>query len=68
MRAVAVIVSFVLFVGGIVILGYATGLPSWQGLVFFSGIVCICTLDRDTGARAADVRLAPVPLRITRNG
>ncbi len=41
MRVVAVIVSFVLFVGGIVILGYATGLPSWQGLVFFSGIVCI---------------------------
>jgi hypothetical protein len=41
MRVVAVIISFILFVGGIVVLGYATTLPSWQGLVFFSGIVCI---------------------------
>ena len=38
---IAVIISFVLFVGGIVILGYAPTLPAWQGLAFFSGIVCI---------------------------
>jgi hypothetical protein len=38
---IAVIVSFVLFLGGIVILGYATVLPAWQGLTFFGGIVCI---------------------------
>ena len=38
---IAVIISFALFVGGIVILGYATTLTAWQGLVFFSGIGCI---------------------------
>ncbi len=38
---IAVIISFVLFVGGIVILGYATTLAAWQGLVFISGIVSI---------------------------
>ncbi|WP_345761224.1 hypothetical protein [Diaminobutyricibacter sp. McL0608] len=38
---IAVIISFVLFVGGIVVLGYATTLPAWQGLAFFGGIVCI---------------------------
>ncbi len=38
---IAVIISFVLFLGGIVVLGYATTLPAWQGLVFFGGIVCI---------------------------
>ena len=38
---IAVIISFVLFLGGIVVLGYATTLPAWQGLVFFGGIVSI---------------------------
>ena len=38
---IAVIISFVLFVGGIVVLGYATTLAAWQGLVFISGIVSI---------------------------
>lgn len=35
------ILCLALFVGGIVIMGFAVTLPAWQGLVFFSGIVCI---------------------------
>lgn len=30
-----------LFVGGILLMGFAVTFPAWQGLVFFAGIVSI---------------------------
>ncbi|MDQ4215224.1 hypothetical protein [Microbacterium capsulatum] len=35
------IVFVVLFVGGILCLGIASGLPAWQGVVFVAGILLI---------------------------
>ena len=36
-----VVLCLALFVGGIVIMGYAVTLPAWQGPVFVAGIVSI---------------------------
>lgn len=36
-----VLVSLLLFVGGLVIMGYAVTLPAFQALVFFSGIISV---------------------------
>lgn len=35
------IVFVILFLGGLVLLGIASGLPSWQGPVFVAGIVLV---------------------------
>jgi len=39
--AIALIISFALFFGGLVLMGYASTLPDWQAAVFFGGIVAI---------------------------
>ncbi|WP_199245853.1 hypothetical protein [Leifsonia sp. AG29] len=38
---IAFILCFLLMLFGIFLLGVATTLPAWQGLVFFGGIICI---------------------------
>ncbi|WP_431277942.1 hypothetical protein [Leifsonia poae] len=38
---IALIISFVLFLGGLLLMGIAVELPAWQALVFFSGIVAV---------------------------
>lgn len=40
-NVIALIVSFVLFLGGMVIMGYASEAAGWEALAFFSGIICI---------------------------
>ncbi|MDR6611302.1 MULTISPECIES: hypothetical protein [unclassified Leifsonia] len=37
----AFIGCFILFLVGLLLLGFADTFPAWQGLVFFAGIVCI---------------------------
>jgi hypothetical protein len=39
--AIALIISFALFFGGLVLMGYASTLPDWQAAVFFGGIIAI---------------------------
>lgn len=41
MNVIALIVSFVLFLGGMFLMGLAPELESFQALVFFGGIVSI---------------------------
>jgi hypothetical protein len=38
---IAFILCFLLFLGGIFLLGMADTLPGWEGLTFFAGILCI---------------------------
>ena len=38
---IAFILCLALFLVGLFLLGLAVTLPAWQGLVFFSGIVCV---------------------------
>ncbi len=38
---IAFILCFLLFLVGLFLLGLADTLPSWEGLVFFAGIVCV---------------------------
>lgn len=37
----AFVVSFVLFVGGMFLFGFAFSLPAWQGPVFVAGILAV---------------------------
>ncbi|MGV8969475.1 MAG: hypothetical protein ACOH1J_03400 [Microbacteriaceae bacterium] len=39
MNVFAFLVSFVLFIGGIVILGYSFSVEGWELVVFFAGIL-----------------------------
>jgi hypothetical protein len=41
MNVIALIVSGVLFLGGMALMGYAPELTAWQGLTFFGGIVAM---------------------------
>lgn len=41
MNVVALIVSFVLFLGGLALMGFATEFIGWQGIAFIGGILCI---------------------------
>jgi hypothetical protein len=41
MNVVALIVSFVLFLGGLALMGIAPELPGGEAFVFVGGIVCI---------------------------
>ena len=41
MKILVFILSIGLFVGGLVIIGFAFTVPGFQALVFFSGIICI---------------------------
>jgi hypothetical protein len=36
------VLYLILFVGGIVVMGLAFGLPAFQGLVFFVGLMLVC--------------------------
>lgn len=41
MNVVALIVSGVLFLGGMALMGYAPEATGWEGLTFFSGIIAM---------------------------
>lgn len=41
MNVVALIVSFVCFLGGLALMGYASTFPAWEGVAFFAGIICV---------------------------
>jgi hypothetical protein len=41
MNVVALIVSFVLFLGGLLLMGYAPEFTGWQGITFIAGILCM---------------------------
>lgn len=36
------VLYMILFVGGIVVMGFAFGLPAFQGVVFFLGLMMVC--------------------------
>jgi hypothetical protein len=36
---IALVISFALFLGGLLLMGIAVELPAWQALVFFLGII-----------------------------
>ncbi|MFF1878425.1 hypothetical protein [Leifsonia sp. NPDC058230] len=38
---IALVISLVLFLGGLYLMGLAVELPAWQALVFFSGIIAV---------------------------
>ncbi|NNC13837.1 hypothetical protein HII28_18405 [Planctomonas sp. JC2975] len=41
MNVVALIVSFVLFLGGLALFGFADQVTGWEGVTFFAGIIAI---------------------------
>ncbi|GAB3609699.1 MULTISPECIES: hypothetical protein [Humibacter] len=41
MKVVALVVSGVLFLGGMALMGYAPEVANWEGLTFFGGIIAM---------------------------
>lgn len=41
MNVIALIVSFVLFLGGLALMGFAAEFIGWQGVTFIGGVLCI---------------------------
>jgi len=41
MNVIALIVSFALFVGGLLLMGYAAEFVGWQGITFIGGILSV---------------------------
>lgn len=41
MKVIALVISFVLFLGGLALMGYATTFSTAQGVVFIGGILCV---------------------------
>ncbi|WP_168203893.1 hypothetical protein [Humibacter ginsenosidimutans] len=41
MNVIALIVSFVCFLGGLALMGFATEFTGWEGLTFIAGILCV---------------------------
>lgn len=41
MKVIALIVSGVLFLGGMALMGFAPEITGWEGITFFGGIVAI---------------------------
>ncbi|HWD61963.1 MAG TPA: hypothetical protein VG369_05650 [Humibacter sp.] len=41
MNVIALIVSFVLFIGGLVLMGFASTVTGWEGITFISGIIAV---------------------------
>ncbi len=41
MNVIALIVSFALFVGGLLLMGYAAEFVGWQGATFIAGILAV---------------------------
>ena len=41
MNVIGLIVSFVLFLGGLALMGFATEAVGWQGVTFVGGIIAV---------------------------
>lgn len=41
MNVVALIISMIFFIGGLLLMGYAPEMTSFQAPVFFAGILCV---------------------------